>query len=208
MSVHWAVIFPFLRNLLLVLALSALVAAGLLIGLSSDPLYAAQELTSCGQFAAHDALIAETAKKSGLDVALLKAVVWRESAFCADKVGTSGERGLMQVGEAAATDWARAQKIETFMPPDLFEPRTNLEAGTWYLKRAIDKWKDRDDPVPFALAEYNAGASRLDRWIAATGVGAKADARDLINAIDFPSTRRYVEDIMARARFYRERGGR
>ena len=200
-------IFAFLRNLVLVLALAAVAAVTLLIGLSHDPLYAAQEMAACGRYSAHDGLIAETAKKTGLDVALLKALVWRESAFYADKVGTSGERGLMQVGEAAAADWAKAQKIETFMPPDLFEPRTNLEAGTWYLKRAIDKWKDRDDPVPFALAEYNAGASRLDRWINATGAGAKADARDLVNSIDFPGTRRYVEDIMARAQFYRERGG-
>ncbi len=197
--------FPILRNLLLMLVLAALTAAGLLVGLSRDPLYSAQELASCGRFSSHDGLIAEAAKKSGLDAALVKALIWRESAFHPDKVGASGERGLMQVGEAAATDWARAQKIETFMPPDLFEPRTNLEAGTWYLKRALDKWKDRDDPVPFALAEYNAGASRLERWIAATGAGVKADSRDLLNAMDFPGTRRYVEEITARAQFYRER---
>jgi len=200
--------FSFLRNLLLVLVLAALTAASLLIWLSPDPLYAAQELVSFGQYSAHNALIAEAAKKSHLDPALVKAVVWRESAFRADKVGTSGERGLMQVSEAAAADWAKAQKIETFVPPDLFEPRTNLEAGTWYLKRALEKWKERDDPVPFALAEYNAGPTRIDRWIAATGVGAKADASDLLNAIDFPSTRRYVEEILQRARFYRDRGGR
>lgn len=197
----------FLRTLILVLAFAALTAAGLLIVLSPDPLYAAQELTSFGRYAAQDTLIAEAAKKNGLEPALVKAMMWRESAFDPGKVGTSGERGLMQVGEAAASDWARAQKIETFMPPDLFEPRTNVEAGTWYLKRAIEKWKDRDDPIPFALAEYNAGASRLDRWIAATGVGPKADAHDLLNSIDFPGTRRYVEEIMARARFYRARGG-
>lgn len=201
-------ILRFLVNLLLVLALAALTASGLLIGFSPEPVYAAQELASFGGYSAHDNLIAETAKKSGADAALVKAIVWRESAFHADKVGTSGERGLMQVGEAAATDWARAQKIETFVPADLFEPRTNLEAGTWYLRRAIEKWKDRDDPVPFALAEYNAGATRLDRWIAATGFGAKADSRDLMAAIDFPGTRRYIEDIMARAKFYRERSGR
>jgi soluble lytic murein transglycosylase len=199
--------FRFLRQLLLVLALAALAAISLLIGLSPDPLYAAQELTACSRYSAHDDLIRETARKSGVDAALIKALIWRESAFHADKVGTSGERGLMQIGEAAAMDWARAMKIETFVPTDLFEPRTNLEAGTWYLKRALDKWKGKDDPLPFALAEYNAGASRLDRWIAATGVGSKADARDLLNAIDFPGTRRYVEEITARALFYRGRGG-
>ncbi|MEQ1859453.1 MAG: lytic transglycosylase domain-containing protein [Chthoniobacteraceae bacterium] len=200
--------FRFFRTLLLVLVCSAGLAAALLIGLSSEPFYSAQELISFGRYSSCDELIDEAAKKTGVDPALLKAVVWRESAFHPDKVGTSGERGLMQVGEAAATDWSRAKKIETFVPTDLFEPRTNLEAGTWYLKRALDKWKAKDDPVPFALAEYNAGAGRLDRWIAASGVGAKADSRDLLNAMDFPGTRRYVEEISARAKFYRNRGGR
>lgn len=197
-----------LRTLIIVLALAALTAAGLIIGMSPDPVYSAQELAAGGRYSEHDILITEAAMKSGLDPALVKALVWRESAFHPDKVGTSGERGLMQVGEAAATDWARAQKVETFVPTDLFEPRTNLEAGTWYLKRALDKWKDRVEPLPFALAEYNAGASRVERWVAATGFGAKADGRDLINAMDFPSTRRYVEEITARARFYRNRNAR
>lgn len=201
-------IFRFLVNLLLVLALAALAASGLHIGTSPDPLYSAQELMACGRYSGYDGLIAEAARKSGVDAALVKAVVWRESAFHPDKMGAAGERGLMQVGEAAATDWARAQKIETFVPPDLFEPRTNLEAGTWYLKRALEKWKERGDAVPFALAEYNAGASRVERWITASGFGAKADSRDLLNAMDFPGTRRYVEEIVERAKFYRERGGK
>jgi len=186
---------------------AAISAAGLLIFLSPDPLYSAQELTALGRYSDYDDLIVALANKHGVDIALVKATVWRESAFHSDKVGTSGERGLMQVGEAAATEWARAGKIETFIATDLFDARTNLDAGTWYLSRALEKWKDKDDPVPFALAEYNAGASRVDRWIAATGVGPKADAHDFLNAMDFPTTRRYVDDIMARQKFYRLRGG-
>jgi soluble lytic murein transglycosylase len=199
--------FRFLRKLVLVLIGAAIVAAGLLIWLSPDPLYAAQELTALGRYSGYDDLIVASAKKHGVDVSLVKAMVWRESAFHGDKVGASGERGLMQVGEAAASEWARAGKIETFIATDLFDPRTNLDAGTWYLSRALEKWKEKDDPVPFALAEYNAGASRVDRWIAASGAGPKADAHDLVNAMDFPTTRRYVEDIVARQKFYQLRGG-
>jgi soluble lytic murein transglycosylase len=199
--------FRFLRKLLFVLLGAAVVAAGLLVWLSSDPLFVAQELTALGRYSEYDDLIAASARKHGVDPSLVKALVWRESAFHPDKVGSAGERGLMQVGEAAATDWARAGKIETFIPTDLFDPRTNLDAGTWYLSRALEKWKEKDDPVPFALAEYNAGASRVDRWIASSGVGPKADAHDLLTAMDFPTTRRYVEDIMARRKFFQARGG-
>jgi soluble lytic murein transglycosylase len=198
----------FVRKLLLVLLLAALTSAGLLVWLSPDPLYALQELWSFGRYSKQDALIAEMAKKNELPPALLKAVLWRESAFVPDKKGAAGERGLMQVGEAAATDWARASKIETFVPTDLFEPRTNVTAGAWYLARALEKWKAKDKPEVFALAEYNAGASRVDRWVTSSGAAGAADAHDLLGAIDFPGTRRYVEEILARRDFYQHRGGR
>lgn len=203
----FARMFRFLRKLVLVLALAAITAAGLLICFSPDPVYAMQEMFSLGRYSKHDVLIAEMAKKHKVDPALVKAMIWRESGFHDNKLGSKGERGLMQVGEAAAVDWARAAKIETFVPTDLFEPRTNVEVGAWYLSRALEKWKEKDDPIPFALAEYNAGASRVDRWMASTGAGSNADSHDLVSAIDFPSTRRYVEEITARHQFYRQRGG-
>ena len=159
--------FRFLRKLVLVLALAATAAVGLLVWFSPDPVYAAQEIFSFGRYSKHDAVISEMAKKHRVDPALVKAMIWRESGFHPDKLGSKGERGLMQVSEAAALDWARVAKIETFVPTDLFEPRTNVDVGAWYLSRALEKWKEKDDPIPFALAEYNAGASRVDRWMAA-----------------------------------------
>jgi soluble lytic murein transglycosylase len=70
---------------------------------------------------------------------LVKAVVWRESRFDPRKYGSAGERGLMQVSEKAADEWARENKIDTFRAEQLFDPKTNLEAGTWYLCRAFER---------------------------------------------------------------------
>jgi soluble lytic murein transglycosylase len=196
----------FFKRLLFVLLFAALTAAGVLLWQSGDPFYTLQSWRGGTRFWDYDALIVDTAAKHGLDPLLLKAIVWRESAFHTDKVGTSGERGLMQVGDAAAQDWAKAGKIETFMPTDLFDAKTNVEVGAWYFKKALDRWRSKADPIPFALAEYNAGRSRVDRWVAESGRGEAADAADLMGAMDFPTTRRYIEDITARYRFYRERG--
>lgn len=198
--------FRFLRTLVLVIGLGALTAAGLLIWLSPDPLYTIQDWMAGGRYYDFDAAIYDIAEKQELEPELLKAIVWRESAFHPDKVGTSGERGLMQVGEAAAQDWANSEKMETFVPTDLFDPRTNLEAGAWSLKRALQHWHGKEQPIPFALAEYNAGRTRVDRWIAATNMGAQANADDLMGAIDYPTTRRYIEEVMRRYRIYQERG--
>ena len=108
---------------------------------------------------------------------LVKAVVWRESRFDPQKLGGAGERGLMQVSEIAARDWAQEHRIENFRVEELFDPKTNLEAGTWYLRRAMLHWQEVRDPTPFALAVYNAGASRAQRWAGGDGtrpISAKA----------------------------------
>lgn len=196
----------FLKRLLIVLALAAFTATSLLLWRSPDPLYTLDSWRALGRFDDFDELITDTANKHGLDPMLVKAVVWRESTFQPHMVGTSGERGLMQVGEGAARDWATAEKIETFVPTDLFDAKTNLDVGSWYLKRALGRWKAKADPLPFALAEYNAGRTRVDRWIAVTDLGDKATAEDLLAAIDFPTTRRYVQEIVRRYRYYQETG--
>ncbi len=197
--------FRTVRKLLLIVLLGACAAAALMLWLSADPWYDAHEWLGGSRYFRYDAMIREVAKKRGVDPMLIKAIVWRESAFHSEKVGTSGERGLMQVGEAAARDWAKVAKSETFMPSDLFDPKTNLEVGAWYFSRALERWKGKESPLPFALAEYNAGKSRVDRWIGTTNMGEHATAEDLREAIDIRSTRRYIEDIEARYRFYQER---
>jgi soluble lytic murein transglycosylase len=195
-----------LKRLLLLILLSACTAATLRLWLSADPAYELQQFIHRSDYKAYDRLIVGVAEKHRIPPELLKAIIWQESRFRPGKVGTSGERGLMQVGESAATDWARAEKITGFLPTDLLDPRTNVLAGGWYFARALDHWKNRDNPLPFALAEYNAGKVRVDRWIAASGLGDQAAAADLMDAIDFPGTRRYIEGILDRYQFYLARG--
>jgi len=195
----------FLKQLFFTTLLAALVAVGVALWKSPDPNYTLYSWLAGGRYSRYDALIANVSAKHGLDPLLVKSIVWRESSFHPNMIGTVGERGLMQVGEAAAEDWARALKIETFMPTDLFDPKTNLEVGIWYFKKALDRWKEKKDPIPFALAEYNAGRTRVDRWVAETGRGEQATARDLMLQIDFPTTHRYIEDITARYRYYQAR---
>ncbi len=84
---------------------------------------------------------------------------------------------------------------------DLFDAKTNLEAGSWYLQRALDHWQTESDPLPFAPAEYNAGASRVQRWV---GNG-EVSATEFLTKIDFPATRKYVQSILDRYAFYKKR---
>jgi soluble lytic murein transglycosylase len=198
--------FRFVRNILIVILLAAIAAGGLFICTSPDPLYAAQELLYFPRYHLYDSLILQVGRKYAVDPMLIKAVIWRESAFRPYKVGSHGERGLMQLMPIAAGEWARQEKRPTFVPEDLFSPRVNIEAGAWYLKKALDHYATKDDPVTFALAEYNAGKSRVDRWVDDTNRGASATAGDLRDSISFPSTRQYVDAITDRYHFYQHQG--
>ena len=189
-----------LSRLFLVIFFAANCALAIELWRAPDPAYRLHELLALGRYSEHDKLIAQVAQKHGVDPLLIKAVVWRESRFSTNKVGGAGERGLMQVGEAAGRDWASAHKVEVFVYADLFDAKTNLEAGTWYLGRALERWKDRDDPLPFALAEYNAGRSRMEKW-----AGASATAAEMMGAA-VASTRQYVDDIIRRYRAYAGHG--
>ncbi|MCX6934657.1 MAG: transglycosylase SLT domain-containing protein [Verrucomicrobia bacterium] len=144
-------------------------------------------------------LIAEAAARHNIPLPLLRAVVWRESDFEIRATGTSGERGLMQVTPGAAQDWAQANRIRSFRETDLFDPRTNLAAGSWYLARAMKRWSNADQPQVFALAEYNAGITHARRWARDTQT---LRAEDFLEAMDFPTTKAYIRSILRRADLY------
>ena len=191
----------------LVLCLLLALAAGFayLALRSGDPVYTVYEWISPARFQQYDRLIRAVAAEHPLDPMLVKAVVWRESRFDPQKYGSARERGLMQVSEKAANEWARENKIDNFHVERLFDPKTNLEAGAWYLHRAFEHWGNQPDAMPFALAEYNAGASRAQRWGGGDGAAAMP-ARTFLNNINFPGTRKYVDSIIARYQFYKRRG--
>jgi soluble lytic murein transglycosylase len=195
----------FLFKLVLCLLFALGVGFAYLAMRSGDPAYTLFEWISPARFQQYDALIKSTATAHHLDPMLVKAVVWRESRFDPQKFGSAGERGLMQVTEKAANEWARETKVDNFRAEELLDPKKNLEAGSWYLQRAFQHWEQQPDPMPFALAEYNAGASRAQRWAGGENAPAVA-AKTFRSNIDFPNTRKYVDSIIARYHFYKHRG--
>ena len=112
-----------------------------------------------------DRHILAAARKYGVEPALIKAVVWRESRFNPRARGTRGEVGLMQLREAAAGEWATAEGVRLFSLTQLFDPAQNTQAGTWYLRRLLRRYPHTDNPLLYALADYNAGRTHVLRWI-------------------------------------------
>ena len=193
----------------LAVGLLVMLGVGLLLWRSSDPEYVAYETVFNSRFHRYDSMIQEAAKRRGIDPMLVKAVVWRESRFRPDKLGLDGERGLMQITDAAAKEWVKSERMTNFVPTDLFDPKINIDAGTWLLARALRRYEGKDNPLPFALAEYNAGRSRVAKWSGErnnSDPSTQANSEKLVANIDIASTKNYVETVQERVRYYHRRG--
>ena len=143
--------------------------------------------------------ILAASRKYGVDPALVKAVIWRESRFDPDALGSKGEVGLMQIMPATGGEWAKAQQVPLFAKLMLRDPRRNIDCGTWYLGKLLRRYPATDNPLPYALADYNAGRGNVLKWM--KGV-ASTNSAAFIDEIGFSSTRGYVRAVMERRMKY------
>ncbi len=145
----------------------------------------------------YDRVIVEVGKQYALPPRLLASIIWKESRFIPDRVGAHHEIGLMQVTPGAVEDWQRAHDAQPMSRLDIAHGRTNILIGGWYLARAVDYWKQfHPDPYPMALAEYNAGRKNALRW----WTEEVNEPRAFWENISYPSTKRYVRDILLKYR--------
>jgi soluble lytic murein transglycosylase len=146
-----------------------------------------------------DRPIRAAAQRYGIEPALIKAIVWRESHFHARARGRAGEVGLMQLQEAAAREWAAAEHLDRFEHEDCLDPGTNTLAGAWYLQKLLRRYAQTDNPLPYALADYNAGRGNVLKW----NQGAAAtNSNSFVEQIGFPGTKAYVRSVLRRYASY------
>ena len=147
-----------------------------------------------------DTHIRSAAQRYGVEPALIKAVVWRESRFNPLVRGRAQEIGLMQLQEIPAQEWADAEHIVAFEHVHCFDPATNTLAGTWYLRKLLSRYTKTDNPVPYALADYNAGRGNVLKWNSGE---AATNSAVFIEHIGFPGTKAYVKAVIARSEHYK-----
>jgi hypothetical protein len=102
----------------------------------------------------------EAAKAQDIDYELLQALIATESGFDAAAVSPKGAVGLMQVMPATAQRYGVTSDAKSAIGKKLVDPRTNIRAGTRYLRYLIDLFPGRLD---LALAAYNAGEGAVQR---------------------------------------------
>lgn len=91
-----------------------------------------------------------------VDPYLLISLVRQESAFNPRARSPAGAYGLMQLLPSTARRVASVKKNE------LFKPDRNLKAGTKFFGQLMGRYQNRSH---LALAAYNAGPLKVDRWL-------------------------------------------
>ena len=108
----------------------------------------------------------------------------------------SNAYGLMQLIPSTGRRYASKVGLRGFSTAALTRPETNVRLGMTYFKDLMDRFGG----AHFALASYNAGESRVQRWIDERP-GVPQD--EFIDDIPFPETQNYVKRILGTAEDYR-----
>ncbi len=138
-----------------------------------------------------------------LDAALVHALVRQESAFDPRARSRAGARGLMQLMPATARKVARELDTVGHSTARLTaDPRYNLLLGSTYLDGMMERF---NGSMIMALAAYNAGPHRVDRWLKDYGDprGSLDDAIDWVESIPISETRNYVQRVLESLAIYR-----
>jgi len=120
------------------------------------------------QLAAYRDDIRSAARASGVNAALLRAIIHAESGFNARALSYKGAQGLMQLMPGTASDLGVG---------DAFDPAENIAGGARYLATLL---RDYHGDVKLAAAAYNAGAGAVAKY---RGVPPYAETRVYVKRV-------------------------
>jgi soluble lytic murein transglycosylase-like protein len=97
-------------------------------------------------------MVVESSGRHNIDPDLVNSVIWAESDFKVHAVSRKGAQGLMQL---------MPQTAATLGVDNAFDPQSNVEGGTRYLRELLEKY---NFDLAKALAAYNAGPLRVQQY--------------------------------------------
>lgn len=134
--------------------------------------------------------------------ALVHGLIRQESMFDLQALSSAGARGLMQLMPATAAETAKKAGMEHRQEWLATRPAHNIALGSRYLAQMLRRY---DGNYALALAAYNGGPGRVDRWLKENGDPRKGqiDLIDWIELIPVGETRNYVQRVLEGVYVYR-----
>lgn len=139
-----------------------------------------------------------------IERSLVYAIARKESGFNARARSGAGAFGLMQVMPTTAAELSGDRGFVS-EPERLFQPNVNARLGQAYVNRVLAMPAINGDLLR-AAASYNAGPGPM--VAAVRKLGPDADPLLLIETIDVPQAREYVEKVVAAYWIYQRMNGR
>jgi soluble lytic murein transglycosylase len=138
----------------------------------------------------HWEIISSRASTNKLDPSLILAVIRQESGFNEKARSRANARGLMQIIPSTGRRLALQARIPKYSVASLYHAETNITLGIRFLSSLAQRY----DAAELALAAYNAGSARVDRWLAEFG---RDDMALFVEQIPFSETRNYVMQALS-----------
>lgn len=139
-----------------------------------------------------------------IERSLVYAIARKETDFNARARSAVGAYGLMQVMPATAAELSGDRGLIS-SPDRLFDPNLNAQLGQAYVNKVLAMPAINGDLLR-ATASYNAGPGPM--VAAVRKLGPNADPLLLIETIDVPQAREYVEKVVAAYWIYQRMNGR
>jgi peptidoglycan lytic transglycosylase len=144
----------------------------------------------------NQAVVHREASRFKVDPFLLAALIRQESAFDVDATSRAGARGLMQLMPTTAK--AEAQRLGVEWDQGVLGiAEANVHLGTAHLAALLKRYDG--DVIP-TLAAYNAGGSRVTRWLRYPEA---SDPVRFVERIPYRETRAYVKSVIRNLAIYR-----
>lgn len=139
-----------------------------------------------------------------IERSLVYAIARKETGFNARARSGAGAYGLMQVMPTTAAEMTGDRGFVS-TPDRLYDPATNARLGQAYVNRVLALPEINGDLLRVS-ASYNAGPGPM--MAAVRKLGPDADPLLLIETIDVPQARDYVEKVVAAYWIYQRMNGR
>ena len=141
-------------------------------------------------------------KNTEIPLPVTLAITRQESAFDIKAKSRAGARGLMQLMPRTARITAKKNNYKYKRIYLTSRPAYNVKIGSFYFKEMLNKF---NGSYVLALAAYNAGPSRVNRWLKTYGDPRKneIDPVTWMELIPISETRNYVQRVIEGIYMYR-----
>jgi soluble lytic murein transglycosylase len=118
----------------------------------------------------------------------LYSIMRKESGFNPHDLSYADAQGLLQMIPPTTLRVAKELKIP-YDPGRLYEPEYNIQTGSWYIGRLLQKFKGQ---VPIGAGSFNCGPRPVMKWVEQYG---NREIDELVELVPYSQTREYMKKV-------------